>query len=315
MVYVRGHARDFDHWAEMGAAGWAFADVLPYFKRMEHAHGGEDGWRGTDGPLHVTPRPARQPALQALRRGRAGRPASRPPRLQRRQAGRLRRRWSMTIRQRPPLVGRQRLSEAGAEAARTSRSSPALARRSDHRGATRRRRSRSSAGGQIETVRARREVILAASLDQLAEAADAVRHRPAAELRAARHRRRCRPARGSARTCRTISSSISSRNRLQPITLNSKLNLFSKALIGAEWLLFKSRARRHQPFRVVRLRPLARRASTIPTSSTISCPAAIRYDGKAAAPSRMASRPMSGRCARSRAARSRCARPTRATSR
>jgi choline dehydrogenase-like flavoprotein len=37
MVYVRGHARDFDHWAEEGAAGWAFADVLPYFARMEHA--------------------------------------------------------------------------------------------------------------------------------------------------------------------------------------------------------------------------------------------------------------------------------------
>ena len=53
MVYVRGHARDFDHWAEMGAAGWAFADVLPYFKRMETSHGGDDGWRGRDGPLHV----------------------------------------------------------------------------------------------------------------------------------------------------------------------------------------------------------------------------------------------------------------------
>ena len=36
MVYVRGHARDFDHWAEQGAAGWGFADVLPYFKRMEN---------------------------------------------------------------------------------------------------------------------------------------------------------------------------------------------------------------------------------------------------------------------------------------
>ncbi len=55
MVYVRGHARDFDHWAEAGAAGWAFADVLPYFKRMEHAHGVPDpAWRGTAGPLHVT---------------------------------------------------------------------------------------------------------------------------------------------------------------------------------------------------------------------------------------------------------------------
>ncbi|RCO09539.1 choline dehydrogenase, partial [Bacilli bacterium] len=37
MVYVRGHAHDFDHWAESGAAGWSYADVLPYFKRMEHS--------------------------------------------------------------------------------------------------------------------------------------------------------------------------------------------------------------------------------------------------------------------------------------
>jgi choline dehydrogenase len=54
MVFVRGHARDFDAWAGMGAGGWGFADVLPYFKRMETSHGGEEGWRGRDGPLHVT---------------------------------------------------------------------------------------------------------------------------------------------------------------------------------------------------------------------------------------------------------------------
>lgn len=54
MVYVRGHARDFDTWAEMGADGWAYADVLPYFKRMEQSHGGSGPeFRGTDGPLHV----------------------------------------------------------------------------------------------------------------------------------------------------------------------------------------------------------------------------------------------------------------------
>ena len=57
MVYVRGHARDYDHWAESGADGWAYADVLPYFKRMEcwhdGGHGGEPEWRGRDGPLHV----------------------------------------------------------------------------------------------------------------------------------------------------------------------------------------------------------------------------------------------------------------------
>ena len=58
MVYVRGHARDFDHWADAGAHGWAYADVLPYFKRMEAwhdgGHGGDPAWRGSDGPLHVT---------------------------------------------------------------------------------------------------------------------------------------------------------------------------------------------------------------------------------------------------------------------
>lgn len=54
MVYVRGHAKDFDTWAEMGADGWAYADVLPYFKRMEQSHGGSGPeFRGTDGPLHV----------------------------------------------------------------------------------------------------------------------------------------------------------------------------------------------------------------------------------------------------------------------
>ena len=58
MVYVRGHARDFDTWAEMGADGWSYADVLPYYKRMENwdprGHGGDPDWRGSDGPLHVT---------------------------------------------------------------------------------------------------------------------------------------------------------------------------------------------------------------------------------------------------------------------
>ena len=54
MVYVRGHAADFDHWAESGAAGWGFADVLPYFKRMENWHGGTSEWRGDSGPLHVS---------------------------------------------------------------------------------------------------------------------------------------------------------------------------------------------------------------------------------------------------------------------
>ncbi|MDD9726221.1 choline dehydrogenase [Roseovarius sp. SK2] len=58
MVYVRGHARDFDHWRDEGATGWGYADVLPYYKRLENwtdaGHGGDPDWRGSDGPLHVT---------------------------------------------------------------------------------------------------------------------------------------------------------------------------------------------------------------------------------------------------------------------
>ncbi len=69
MVYVRGHARDFDHWADMGADGWSYAEVLPYFRRMEHWHGpNPDGsaWRGTNGPLHVTRGPRRNPLFNAF---------------------------------------------------------------------------------------------------------------------------------------------------------------------------------------------------------------------------------------------------------
>jgi len=54
MVYIRGHARDFDNWRQSGCDGWAFADVLPYFKRMENYGGGSDSYRGSGGPLHVT---------------------------------------------------------------------------------------------------------------------------------------------------------------------------------------------------------------------------------------------------------------------
>jgi len=51
MVYVRGHACDFDQWEDQGAAGWAYRDCLPYFRRAETWKGGGDAYRGTDGPV------------------------------------------------------------------------------------------------------------------------------------------------------------------------------------------------------------------------------------------------------------------------
>jgi choline dehydrogenase len=54
MVYVRGHACDFDEWEEHGAADWSYADCLPYFKRAETWQSGEDEYRGGGGPLGVS---------------------------------------------------------------------------------------------------------------------------------------------------------------------------------------------------------------------------------------------------------------------
>lgn len=68
MIYVRGHARDFDTWAEMGADGWSYADVLPYFKRAETWHGdtGNPEFRGANGPVHVTRGERKNPLYQAF---------------------------------------------------------------------------------------------------------------------------------------------------------------------------------------------------------------------------------------------------------
>jgi choline dehydrogenase len=54
MIYIRGHARDYDQWRQMGLTGWAYGDVLPYFKRSEALEGGGDAYHGGEGPLHVS---------------------------------------------------------------------------------------------------------------------------------------------------------------------------------------------------------------------------------------------------------------------
>jgi choline dehydrogenase len=53
MVWMRGMQRDYDRWAENGAKGWAFADVLPVFKEQEDWEGGANEWRGSGGPIHI----------------------------------------------------------------------------------------------------------------------------------------------------------------------------------------------------------------------------------------------------------------------
>ncbi|ABE38739.1 glucose-methanol-choline oxidoreductase [Rhodopseudomonas palustris BisB5] len=71
MVYIRGHKWDYDHWAELGNAGWSYEDVLPYFKRSENNSDFNGAYHGQNGPLHVnklrTDNPAHDIFLQAAR--------------------------------------------------------------------------------------------------------------------------------------------------------------------------------------------------------------------------------------------------------
>ncbi len=53
MIYLRGQPTDYDQWASQGNAGWAYQDVLPYFKRAENNERGANEWHGTGGPLNV----------------------------------------------------------------------------------------------------------------------------------------------------------------------------------------------------------------------------------------------------------------------
>ena len=66
MIYIRGQARDYDLWRQMGCEGWSFADVLPYFRRSEDNANGADAFHGAGGPLHVSNPPLENPLFQAF---------------------------------------------------------------------------------------------------------------------------------------------------------------------------------------------------------------------------------------------------------
>jgi choline dehydrogenase len=77
MMYVRGHARDYDGWAQRGCRGWSYAEVLPYFRRAEHHEKGASDYHGGAGPLFVSsPAPGASPLAAAFIR--AGQEAGYP---------------------------------------------------------------------------------------------------------------------------------------------------------------------------------------------------------------------------------------------
>lgn len=280
MVYVRGHARDFDHWAEQGAAGWSFADVLPYFKRMEHAHGGEAGWRGTNGPLHVTRGPRRNPLYHAfVEAGRQAGFETTEDYNGSKQEGfgpmeqtiHLGRRWSTANAYLRPALKRGNVRIVNGLARRVMIENQRAAG------------VEVDVKNQIQVVRARREVILAASsinspklllLSGIGPAAhlrengiDVVADRP-----------------GVGRNLQDHLELYIQQEAIQPVTLHSKLNLFSKGLIGAEWLFFKSGLGATNHFESAAF-VRSKAGVDYPDIQYHFLPAAMRYDGKAAAKS------------------------------
>lgn len=282
MVYVRGHAMDFDHWAESGATGWAYADVLPYFKRMENwhdgGHGGDPDWRGNDGPLHVMRGPRDNPLFSAFVE--AGRQAGYPttddyngeqqegfgPMEQTVWKGR---RWSAANAYLKPALKRENCGLVKGLAQKIliegQRAIGVKVRQ----------------GNTAKTVRARREVIVAASainspkllmLSGIGPAAHIASH--GVDIVADRP--------GVGGNLQDHLELYIQMEATQPITLFKHWNLVSKAMIGAQWLLTgKGLGASNQFESAAFIR--SRAGVPYPDIQYHFLPIAVRYDGQAAA--------------------------------
>ncbi|MEO9685395.1 MAG: choline dehydrogenase [Tateyamaria sp.] len=279
MVYVRGHAMDYDHWADAGADGWAYADVLPYFKRMETwdaaGHGGDPDWRGKDGPLHVMRGPRKNPLFHAFVE--AGREAGYEvtddyngqkqegfgPMEQTVHKGR---RWSAANAYLKPALKRANCDLIRGLVERVMMKDG-------------RATGVALAGGQI--VQARREVILAASSINSPKILMLSGIGPAAHL--AEHGIEViadRPGVG-ANLQDHLEMYIQMASKL-PITLYKHWNLLSKALIGAQWLFTGTGLGASNQFESCAfIRSQA--GVAYPDIQYHFLPIAVRYDGKAAA--------------------------------
>ncbi|MER9444735.1 choline dehydrogenase [Mesorhizobium sp. M0340] len=278
MVYVRGHARDFDHWAEQGATGWGFADVLPYFKRMEDSAGGEDGWRGHGGPLTVQRGSRTNPLYGAfVEAGRQARFELTDDYNGAKQEGfgpmeqtiRGGRRWSAASAYLRPALRRKNVILVKGFARRV------IIENQRATGVEIEARKR------IQVVRARREVIVAAS------SINSPKILMLSGIGPAQHLRENgipviadRP--GVGRNLQDHMELYIQQESTKPITLNSVLNPFSKALIGARWLFFKSGLGATNHFEAAAF-VRSRAGVDYPDIQYHFIPAAVRYDGKAAA--------------------------------
>ncbi len=286
MVFVRGHAADFDRWEERGASGWAFRDVLPYFNRMETAHlngngngGAELGWRGTDGPLHVTRGPMSNPLYRAFTDSgvEAGYPFTADYNgAQQEGFGPMEmtvwngRRWSAASAYLRPALKRPNVRlMTGARAERI------LFEGRRAVGVSVRRR------GRLVSVRAGKEVILAASAFNSPQLLMLSGVGPAEHLR--EHGIEVlvnRPGVGAG--LQDHLEVYVQQNCKHPITLNAHLGLWARLKIGLQWLAWRSGLGATNHFEACAfIRSHA--GVPYPDLQLHFLPAAVRYDGRAAA--------------------------------
>jgi len=279
MVYVRGHAKDFDTWEEMGAKGWGYRHVLPYFKRMESSHGGEDGWRGSNGPMHVTRGRGKNPLYDAFVQAghEAGYPVTEDYNGRQQEGfGQMEmtvwkgRRWSAANAYLRPAQKRKNLTLETRCFARRILVEGKRAVGVEY-----------EQGGVVKIARANREVIIAASsinspkLLQLS-GIGAPEHLKAAGIT---------PIHQLAGVGENLQDHLEVYFQvecLKPVSLYPKLNLFSKGIIGLEWLLFKRGLGATNHFEscgFIR----SKAGVEYPDIQYHFLPIAIRYDGKAVA--------------------------------
>ncbi|MBI6629619.1 choline dehydrogenase [Pontibaca salina] len=282
MVYVRGHALDFDHWESVGATGWGFADVLPYFKRMESwedgGHGGDAAWRGSGGPLHVTRGPRQNPLYAAFVE--AGKQAGYPltddynghqqegfgPMEQTVWQGR---RWSAANAYLRPALKRDNCRLVRGLACRVVlEDGRAVGVEIERKGSR-------------QIVRARREVVLAASSINSPKLLMLSGIGPAAHLRD--HGIEVRADRpGVGANLQDHLEIYLQMAASQPITLFKHWNIWGKAWIGAQWMLGKSGLGASNQFESAAF-IRSRAGVKYPDIQYHFLPMAVRYDGQAAA--------------------------------
>lgn len=284
MVYVRGHAGDFNHWEEIGAAGWGYRDVLPYFKRMETwhdgGHGGDPSWRGTDGPMHITRGTRTNPLFKAFvdAGSQAGYEVTSDYNGEKQEGfGAMEmtiwkgRRWSAANAYLKPALKRDNCTLIRCRARKIVFEGNRAVGVEIER------------NGSIETIRAEREVIIAASSINSPILLKLSGIGPQAELKS--HNIDViadRP--GVGENLQDHLELYVQQECTQPITLYKHLNWVSKILIGAQWTFFKSGhgATNHfESAAFVRSKP----GIQYPDIQYHFLPVAIRYDGKAPAKS------------------------------